>query len=274
MRKLIIFVTIAFCIALISCGNTEKTEKETIVLIKTNLGDIKIKLYEKTPQHKNNFIKLVNEGFYNGLLFHRVIKNFMIQGGDPNSKNASANKQLGAGSLDYTIPAEFIPEYYNKRGALAAARQGDRVNPQKRSSASQFFIVQGEIYRSGQLDTLLMVKNENLKKQIFGQEIGKFSAELNELRQQNNQEKFNRIIAETRAKSDSLFEKSKKYYFTEEQREMYTTIGGYPSLDGDYTVFGEVIEGMDIVDKIASVETGQANRPLVDIRMEMEVLNK
>jgi peptidyl-prolyl cis-trans isomerase B (cyclophilin B) len=274
MRKLIFFIAIVFISSAVSCGNAGNNGNEKLVLIKTDYGNIKIKLYDKTPEHKKNFLKLVNDGFYDNLLFHRVIENFMIQGGDPNSKNAEPGKQLGGGSPDYTLPAEFVPEYYHKRGALAAARQGDRMNPQKRSSSSQFYIVQGEIYRPGQLDTLQMYKNENLRKQIFSEELNKISGELNSLKQQNNLDGFNRLVSETRAKSDSLFEISKKYKLSEDQRETYTTEGGYPSLDGDYTVFGEVVEGMEVVDKIAAVETDAANRPAVDVKMEMEVIQE
>ncbi len=274
MRKLIFFVAVALLSAGISCGNAENEEKDTLVLVKTEYGDIKIKLYNKTVEHKSNFIKLANEGFYNGLLFHRVIPNFMIQGGDPDSRNASPDQKLGAGALDYSLPAEFVPEYYHKRGAVAAARRGDVANPKKSSSSSQFYIIQGEKYTDGQLDTLLMVKNESLKRRIFNQEVQKSYKELNEFKKNEDVESFNNKIVEIRLKSDSLYEAANKYEYTDEQRETYKTIGGYPSLDGDYTVFGEVIEGMDVVDKIAAVETGSADRPVKDIKMEVEVIDK
>ncbi|HKJ79095.1 MAG TPA: peptidylprolyl isomerase [Prolixibacteraceae bacterium] len=274
MRKFVFFIATALLAIGVSCGNNKKGDDEKLVLIQTNYGDIQVKLYDKTEEHTNNFIKLANEGFYDSLLFHRVIENFMIQGGDPDSKNAESTKKLGEGALDYSLQPEFFPEYFHKRGALAAARRSDMINPQKRSSASQFYIIQGEKYTAGQLDTLLMVKNEGLKKRIFNLEIEKNSRELDKLSKIKDQEKFKELLVEIRLRTDTLYEEAKKYEITDEQREAYTTIGGYPSLDGDYTVFGEVVKGMEVVDKIAAVETGAANRPVKDvIILNMEVLD-
>lgn len=273
MRKLLFIAAIALFVVGVSCGNSEKEEEGTKVLINTNYGEITVKLYEKTTKHKENFIKLVQEDFYDSLLFHRVIENFMIQGGDPDSKNADPKKRLGEGKPDHSIPAEFFPEFYHKRGALAAARRSDMVNPSKRSSASQFYIVQGEKYTEGQLDTLLTMKNEGLKKRIFSFEVEKNSKKLDRLSKQNDQEEFKQMLIDIRLKTDTLYEQAEKYRLTEEQRKAYTTIGGYPSLDGDYTVFGEVVDGMDVVDKIAAVETGAANRPVEDVFItDMKVL--
>jgi len=273
MRKLLFIAAIALFVVGVSCGNSEKEEEGTKVLINTNYGEITVKLYEKTTKHKENFIKLVQEDFYDSLLFHRVIENFMIQGGDPDSKNADPKKRLGEGKPDHSIPAEFFPEFYHKRGALAAARRSDMVNPSKRSSASQFYIVQGEKYTEGQLDTLLTMKNEGLKKRIFSFEVEKNSKKLDRLSKQNDQEEFKQMLIDIRLKTDTLYEQAEKYQLTEEQRKAYTTIGGYPSLDGDYTVFGEVVDGMDVVDKIAAVETGAANRPVEDVFItDMKVL--
>ena len=196
--------------------NTRDMENLTKILIKTSEGDITIALYDNTPKHKENFIKLVNDGFYNGVLFHRIIQGFMIQTGDPESKGAPAGKMLGNGGPGYTIPAEFKPENYHKRGAVAAARQGDQVNPTKASSGSQFYIVDGKPF------------NSNLMAQISYQ-----------------------------------YGKS----FTDEQRKVYETIGGAPFLDGDYTVFGEVVEGMDVVDKIASKPKDRYDRPTADVKI-------
>lgn len=191
-------------------------EDLTKVLIKTSEGDITIALYDNTPKHRENFLKLVEEGFYNDILFHRIIKGFMVQTGDPDSKNAPAGKQLGSGGPGYTIPAEFRAENYHKRGAVAAARQGDQVNPTKASSGSQFYIVDGRPF------------SENEMAQISFQ-----------------------------------YGKS----FTDEQRKAYTTEGGAPFLDGDYTVFGEVVEGMEVVDKIASNAKDRFDRPLKDVKI-------
>ncbi len=257
----------------VSCNNSANSKHETLVTIQTKYGDIKVKLYDDTPKHKENFIKLVKEGFYNDLLFHRVIKNFMIQGGDPSSKNAEPEKRLGGGSPGYTIEAEIIPEkYFHKRGALAAARTGGPGNPEKRSSGSQFYIVQGHTFSNGQLDTLEMAKNAQLKNRLLKEYLDQAQDELTKFRQNNDQAGFNIYVAELREKVDSIFSASdEKFAYTPEQREVYTTIGGYPSLDGEYTVFGEVVDGMDVVDKIVDVETDQNNRPLEDITMQMKL---
>ena len=200
-------------------------DKETIVLIDTNKGKIKVKLYNDTPKHRDNFIKNVENKIYDGLLFHRVIRQFMIQGGDINSKDAPAKELLGSGDLGYTIPAEIVyPKYFHKAGALCAARTGNDVNPQKESSATQFYIVTGKYFTSMELDK--MEKKDNIK-------------------------------------------------FTPEQREAYMMQGGYPQLDQEYTVFGEVISGMKVVNKIQMVETDENDRPIEDIRIKsMKIIKK
>ena len=274
MRKLLFFISIMALTGNFLSAQAQNQNKETHVKIKTNYGDVTVKLYDKTVQHRENFLKLAKQDFYDSLLFHRVIKNFMIQAGDPNSKNALPEEQLGGGSTDYTVPAEFFPEYYHKRGALAAARQSDRVNPEKRSSSSQFYIVQGEVFTPGQLDTLLQMKNQYLKKQLFNKEVQNASVQLQNLKEKNDREGFNTLAEQLRLKTDSLFEHVKKYELTPQQREVYTTAGGYPSLDGDYTVFGEVVDGMEVVDKIAAVETGTADRPVEDVViLDIQVLS-
>ncbi len=253
-----------------SCGNTKQSEGEADALIKTPYGEIKIKLYEKTEEHRKNFEKLIKENFYHDLLFHRVIQNFMIQGGDPESKNAEPGKMLGGGSLDYTLPAEIFPEFYHKRGTVAAARRGGPSNPEKRSSASQFYIVQGRIFSPGALDTLEMAKNQQLINDLMREQMMAAQAEMEQYRQNNDRDGFNRRVAEIRALVDSLVEaRGMGFRFTPEQREFYSTVGGYPSLDGEYTVFGEVVEGMDVVDKIAALETDANDRPVQDVKMEI-----
>jgi len=272
MKKFAILVFILLAGFGISCSHANKTSKETLVLIKTDMGNITVKLYDETPEHKKNFLKLVNEGFYNGLLFHRVMPNFMIQGGDPNSKDAAPGVRLGAGNPGYTIPAEFVSKYFHKKGALAAARTGGPSNPEKRSSGSQFYIVQGEVFTPGKLDTMAMSLNGKAKNQFFQEQFKAASETLNEFRKNNDEAGFNVCVAELRAKADSLWTTHDKISFTPEQREAYTTIGGYPPLDGEYTVFGEVVEGLDVLDKIAAVETDQYNRPKTDVKMEIEVI--
>ena len=272
MKKLFVLVLIAIVGIGISCGRAEKGNKDTMVLIKTELGDIKLRLYDETPEHKMNFIKLVEEGYYDGLLFHRVIKNFMIQGGDENSKNAEPGVRLGGGNPGYTLPAEINPKYFHKRGALAAARRGGSSNPEKRSSGSQFYIVQGFVHTQGRLDTMEMSMNSKAKNELLKEKFNESTEKLNEFRNNNDQAGFNNYVAGIRAEVDSIWETKPKVEFTPEQRESYTTIGGYPSLDGDYTVFGEVVEGLDVVEKISLLEADRYNRPVNDIKMEIELL--
>ena len=215
MRQVLITIIILICY------NTShaQTNDGQYYLIKTNIGNIKFVLYDETPLHKENMIKQINEGLYTYLLFHRVIMTFMIQGGDPDSKDAPPEKTLGLGGLDYTIPAEFNINCIHKRGAIAAARKGDQVNPLKESSACQFYIVHGKVYTEAEL---------------------------------------------------SLMAKQMQTQFNEHQIKTYTTVGGVPYLDYAYTVFGEVVEGMDVVDKIASQPVNNAKRPLKNITFTIE----
>lgn len=272
MKRIALFIVIAVFTLGISCGGTSKKSEETIVSIKTDFGEIKVKLYDDTPQHKANFIKLVNEGFYNDLLFHRVINKFMIQGGDPKSKNADPSVQLGGGGPGYTIPAEINPKYFHKKGALSAARIGGPRNPEKNSSGSQFYIVQGDVYRPGQLDTMEMMINKQKKETMFREHLGTENSKLEALKAKNDRVGFDMLVAEIREKVDSIYNAGHQFSMSEEQRSAYTTIGGYPSLDGEYTIFGEVVEGLDVVDKIAAVKTNSANRPLEDIKMKAELV--
>ena len=196
------------------------------VEISTPMGVMKVKLYDETPIHRDNFLKLAEEGYYDGTQFHRIIKAFMIQGGDPNTKSEATMGMAGTGGPGYTLEAEIKPQFFHKKGALAAARQGDAVNPQKRSSGSQFYIVQGDTYSTEQLNA---------------------------------------------------FEKRMQYAkpgftWTEEQKQTYGEVGGTPHLDGDYTVFGEIIEGLDVLDAIAATPTRPGDRPLEEIRMTMKVV--
>jgi cyclophilin family peptidyl-prolyl cis-trans isomerase len=207
-------------LTILSLTSIKKVSSQTaahILLMETSMGKIKFILYEQTPMHADNFIKLANDGTYNGVLFHRVIKNFMIQTGDPDSKNASKGALVGSGGSRYTIPAEFHPDLYHKNGAIAAARQGDRTNPNRESNGSQFYIVQGEIFTDEQLDQM-----ENAGSHIK---------------------------------------------FTAEQRMVYKSVGGAPHLDYGYTVFGEVIEGFEVIDAIGAVPTDERDRPLNDVKI-------
>lgn len=251
-------------------------EKEPIVQIETSYGNIKIKLYNETPKHRDNFLKLTREGFYKDLLFHRVIKDFMIQGGDPDSRTASDTTFLGNGDLEYMIDAEFrTPEIYHKKGALAAARIGDDVNPDKKSSASQFYIVMGQTFTDSALQALEKTRFERLKQDILKNLQAANADTVKELYRTGDRA----ALAEFRAKLQTQAEKEadarkSEILFTPEQRETYKTIGGVPRLDGSYTVYGEVTEGFDVVDKIQNVATNNHDRPLENIKMNITLLEE
>lgn len=219
MKKLILILFI-FC----SISVYATKPKNQYVRISTTYGTCLVKLYNETPLHRDNFIKLIKDGYYNGTLFHRVIKDFMIQGGDPDSKNAKPDILLGDGGPNYTIPAEFRDSLFHKKGVLAAARESDDINPSKASSGSQFYLVQGKVFTDEILNT---VEEKRLHRKI-----------------------------------------------PEWQRKVYKTIGGTPHLDGNYTVYGEIVDGLDLVDKIAILETDTNNRPKADVKMEITVLKR
>ena len=271
MKKLVLFTIFASLFVTLSCGVSPKS-KDTIVQIETELGNIKIKLYNETPLHRDNFIKLIKDGVYTDLLFHRVIQGFMIQGGDPDSKNAEPGKQIGNGDLGYTIPAEINPKFFHRRGVLAAARQGDDINPERRSSASQFYILQGKIFRPAELDTMEVKLDESRKMNMLQAKIKAVEPELNKLGQEGKQDelmaRYNAIKEEVLAEAAKL----PSLKFTEEQRKAYTTVGGYPPLDNLYTIFGEVIEGMGVVDAIAKEPTDRFDRPQKDIKFTITLL--
>ena len=267
-------------LTLISCSanNTESASesaaqpqttnsKMTKVKLETTMGDIVVELYDETPQHRDNFVKLVQEGYYDGVLFHRVIKDFMIQTGVGNSKTAGPDASLGDGDPGYTIPAEFVyPKYFHKRGALAAARTGDQVNPERRSSGSQFYIVTGKIYSSDELKMMTQRLATVKKQDIFRRLVNENHAQIETLqRNQDNEglnELQNRLIQQTEAEAAQS-----PFSLTDEQIDAYTSVGGTPHLDGQYTVFGQVIEGMDVVDKIQNAQTGRMDRPVSDIKI-------
>lgn len=240
------------------------------VKIETTLGDITVRLYDETPIHRDNFIKLVKEGYYDGTLFHRVIKDFMIQGGDPDSKGAPAGKMLGVGGPDYTLEAEIKDNLYHKRGALAAARQGDEVNPERRSSGSQFYIVWGQVYKENQLNQLGKQIRMQKVQDAFNDLAKAHREEIMQMRRERNraglQELQDQLIAEAENKVG-------KQGLTDEQMQLYSTVGGTPHLDGQYTVFGEVEEGLNVVEQIQNTATGRADRPTNDIDMRMTIID-
>lgn len=266
MRKEIFSVILLFVLLFDSCARNKETE--TKIRFETDYGVIVVRLYSKTVRHHDNFVKLVNKGFYNGVLFHRVIEGFMIQAGDPSSKTARAGETLGAGDVGYTIPAEFIyPEYYHKRGALAAAREGDENNPMKASSGCQFYIVVGKTFSDGQLDSLEAVNKNRLQEKLFQNMVNDKQNEIKKYRIEGNKQKLDALRDSILKVVTIKAEKNPSYKFTLRQRTDYKTIGGTPHLDGNYTVFGEVTEGLDIVEKISKAKTGPNDRPLTDIKV-------
>lgn len=270
--KLLSFLLV---LALFSCAGNRSaavsSNSKTKVLIKTEYGNMVLELYDETPLHRDNFIKLAEEGFYNDLLFHRVINEFMIQGGDPESKNADASKRLGSGGPDYNIDAEIKKGLYHHKGALAAARQGDNVNPERKSSGSQFYIVHGKVYDEEMISQIeerqkfQLMRNEAMK--LFQERM----PEVQRLQAEGKTDSITFIQLEVQEAAESAVHDS-LYKISDERREIYTTIGGAPHLDGAYTVFGRVIEGLDVIDSIAKVETNQADRPLADIKMQIELI--
>lgn len=241
------------------------------VKIQTMLGDIVVRLYDETPIHRDNFVKLAKEGYYDGTLFHRVIKDFMIQGGDPDSKGAPAGKMLGVGGPDYTLEAEIKDGLFHKRGALAAARQGDQVNPERRSSGSQFYIVWGQVYNEGQLRQFSKQLKMQRMQDIFNQLAAARKAEIMQMRRERNRAGLQELQDQLAAEA----EKQAAGYtgLSEEQQRIYSTVGGTPHLDGQYTVFGEVEQGLDVVEMIQGTATGRGDRPIDDIEMRVSVID-
>jgi len=261
MNKFIALLALATTI--VACSPKLKSNQ---VLLKTNKGDILVELNDETPKHRDNFLKLAREGFYDQLLFHRVINEFMIQGGDPESKDAFSGKQLGNGGPGYTIDAEIdYPKLFHKKGALAAARMGDNVNPEKKSSGSQFYIVQGKVFNEEDFTKVEQRLKSMQKQSIFYQTLEVYKDTLMSLRQAGDQTavmdlqmKINDIVEEKLANAPDVS-------IPEDVKEVYRTVGGVPHLDGNYTVFGEVVKGFNVIDSIAAVKCDENDRPLQNI---------
>lgn len=270
----ILLICLAF-IALTACNAGSKrqknhhmeNEKRTLVKLETTMGNITVALYNETPKHRDNFIKLVKEGVYDSTLFHRVIKQFMIQAGDPDSKNASDTAMLGSGDVGYTIPAEFNPKFFHKKGVLAAARQGDDVNPEKASSGCQFYIVTGRKFTEPQLLGMENKINEQREEALFDSLARQHMKEIYKMRKAGDNAGLLELQDTLEAQARELADKEEKFRFTPEQIKAYSTIGGAPHLDGSYTVFGEVTEGMEVVDNIEIAKTNRADRPIENIRI-------
>lgn len=255
---------------LVSC-NAPGGNENTVVLMKTSMGDIRLKLYDDTPMHRDNFIKLVNSGFYEGISFHRVINGFMIQAGDPSTRSVPIPKS--ADSLNtYTIPSEFRKDHFHRKGVLAAAREGNDINPEMRSSGTHFYIVQGIILTDEDLRLAEQRINSNIKQALFNRTLRQIqdSARLSgtPLSEAEIQDKASLKMFDFLASNPS-------YTIPDDQREVYKTIGGVPRLDGTYTVFGEVLEGLDVVDKIAAVRTDSSDKPLADVKiLKIKIVDK
>ncbi len=260
MRNLFLILLI------ISTLGCDDGKKDYLITIKTSYGDMKAILYEETPKHKENFVKLINKGFYDSLIFHRVIRGFMIQGGDPDSKNAVNRQPLGSGGPGYTIPAEFNPKLFHKKGALSAARLGDNQNPGKESSGSQFYLVQGTVSTKEQLTT-----DSNQLASSVGQYLEATGDTIlrNELiaMYQGDPQSYMSKLVELMPLIEAELNTSFSKEFPSDRLEAYTSIGGAQHLDDQYTVFGEVVEGLEVIDKIAAQQTDQRDRPIQDIHM-------
>ena len=266
-----ILIIAALAMVLAACGagskKSNEMEKRTQVKIETTMGDIVVELYNETPKHRDNFIKLAKEGMYDSTLFHRVIRQFMIQAGDPESKTANDTAMLGGGDVGYTIPAEFVPKYFHKKGALAAARMGDDVNPNRESSGCQFYIVTGRKFREAQLLDMAGQKNNARVDEIFNELARKHMKEIYKLRKAGDNEALLELQDSLEAQAYAQYKEEEPFMFTPEQLAAYSTIGGAPHLDGAYTVFGQVVSGIETVEKIEGTKTGKADRPVENVRI-------
>jgi cyclophilin family peptidyl-prolyl cis-trans isomerase len=266
MKNIVIILSI--CLFIITgCAQN----KDHVVTIKTSYGDMIAILYDETPKHKENFIKLAKEHFYDSTLFHRVIEGFMIQGGDPDSKKAQGGQPLGRGGPGYTIDAEFNPKFFHEKGALSAARLGDQQNPAKASSGSQFYIVHGTTMSEQEVTTDQFTLHQALQKFFENPENSPTYDSVVALYQAGDMKAYQNFLMKIKPRVEQATGIIAKKNVSPEVVKAYTTVGGAPNLDGEYTVFGKVIKGLEVVDKIAAVQKGPGDRPLEDIRMTVTV---
>ncbi len=267
IRTLIIFAVCFF-------SSLSSHAQSKVVEISTNLGTMKFRLYDDTPKHRDAFIELAKEGYYDGTLFYRVIQNFLIQGGSKSSKGAAPGKRIGYGDPDKTVDDEILKHYFHKKGSLCAPRQPDEINPFKQSDISQFYIVKGRLYNSGEIDTIEMAANRPIKNKIVQ------SVMTDEVRDDLKRLKDEKKVDEFRELAQSVKDKIETEYnlnpgvvkFTDAERKAYTTIGGYPDLDGRFTIFGECISGFEVIDKIAALSTDKNDRPFTDVKITVTVI--
>ena len=245
-----------------------------IIQVSTNLGSMQFRLYDETPKHRDAFLQLAREGYYNQTLFYRVLPDYLIQGGSRSSRNAAPGKRIGYGEPDKTVDDEILPRFFHKKGALCAPRQPDEINPFKQSDISQFFIVKGQVYTPGQLDTLELAVNRPIRNKISAEYLTpEIKEKLRMLKAEKKVEEFRAIADEVKRNIETDFQLHPgKLIFSKEQREAYTSMGGYPELDGKYTIFGECISGFEVIDKIAALKTDENNRPLTDVKITVTII--
>lgn len=267
-------ITACFVFILLMSSCAQDSKKDFVVTIQTSYGDMVAILYDETPKHKANFVKLAKEHYFDSLLFHRIIQGFMIQGGDPDSKKAQPSQNLGSGGPGYTVDAEILPNYFHEKGALSAARLGDQANPQKASSGSQFYVVQGTVLSQADVDNLRFDQNQlmtGLRKMFEDPANKPLLDSLNQLYYSGDMPAYQKHLFQLAPRCEKATGLVIIKPVSEEKAKAYTTIGGAPHLDGQYTVFGKVIKGLEVIDKIAAVQKDGADRPNADIRMTVSV---
>ncbi|MEL7585744.1 MAG: peptidylprolyl isomerase [Prolixibacteraceae bacterium] len=245
-----------------------------IAEIRTSMGTMKFELFDDTPKHRDAFIELAQTGYYDGTLFYRVIRDFLIQGGSASSRNAAPGKQIGYGDPDKTVDDEILAHHFHQKGALCAPRQPDEINPFKQSDISQFYVVKGQVFSPGELDTLELAVNRPIKNKITSEVYTpEIREKLKKLKSENKVSEFRKLAGQVKHDIEVRFEVHPEVLeFSDEKRKAYTSVGGYPELDGKYTVFGRCIAGLDVIDKIASLKTDGNNRPLTDVKITVEIV--
>jgi len=272
MRRKIVFLIALFLAFSTFCS--AQNEGNTVVEIQTNFGNMKLKLYQDTPKHRRNFLQLIENKHFDGTLFYRVINGFMIQGGSQDSRNARPGAMIGYGSANRTIESEFLPKYFHKKGALAAARQPDKVNLFKESDVSQFYIAHGRKYTKEELILREKEVNVPLRKRIVKRYLTpQKRALLDSLKKAENVVEFREVAGKIKSSIELEYNSHPdRLKYSKEQIESYTTMGGVPHLDGSYTVFGEVIEGLNVIDKIAALKTDKNDRPYQNVTIKVRIL--
>jgi cyclophilin family peptidyl-prolyl cis-trans isomerase len=263
---------IIFAFSLFSTLRSQAQSK--VVEISTNLGTMKFRLYDDTPKHRDAFVELAKEGYYNGTLFYRVIQDFLIQGGSKSSKGAAPGKRIGYGDPDKTVDDEILSQYFHKKGSLCAPRQPDEINPFKQSDISQFYIVKGRLYTSGEIDTIELAANRPIRNKIVQNVMTpEIRDELKRLKDEKKVDEFRELAESVKDKIETEYSLNPGVIkFSEAEREAYTTIGGYPDLDGKFTIFGECISGFEVIDKIASLSTDKNDRPFTDVKITVTII--